>query len=205
MTPLPPCCERLLLDRFLRAEAMAMWAVRAAQVMRPAGASSRVAVPSHAREFLRRHEEEEERHLKEFEALTGQRARQKKAPPRVPGQWHALAVQLYGYEALGLEFARLLAAVRPDLAHIAADEETHVGFFEREIRAILRGGGGPARGAREFARAFLRRLPRTVARYLRGPEMAPFREELAGRILGEIESRFRAIGLLEDAVPPSCT
>lgn len=182
-----------------------MWAVRAAQLMRPAGTSSRLAVPSRAREFLRRHEEEEERHLKEFEALTGQRARQKKSPPRVPGQWHALAVQLYGYEALGLEFARLLASVRPDLAHIAADEETHVGFFEREIREILQSGGGPARGAREFARAFLRRLPRTVARYLQGAELAPFREELAGRILGKIESRFAAVGLLGDAVTPACT
>lgn len=205
MIRLPAECERAILERFLRAEAMAMWAVRAAQAMRPAGPSPRAAVPPHALEFLRRHEEEEGRHLREFEALTGVRAHRKEVPPRVPGQWHALAVQLYGYEALGLEFARLLTAVRPDLAHIAADEETHVGFFEREVRAILRDGGGPARGAREFARAFLRRLPRTVGRYLGGAELAPFREELARRLLGAVESRFAAAGLLGDPVTPGRT
>jgi hypothetical protein len=205
MTRLPADCERPLLERFLRAEAMALWAVRAARAVRPAGPSPRAAVPPHALEFLRRHEEEEARHLKEFEALTGVRARQKEAPPRVPGQWHALAVQLYGYEALGLEFARLLVSVRPDLAHIEADEEIHVGFFEREVRAILEAGGGSARGAREFARAFLRRLPKTVGRYLQGPELAPHREELTRRILEAIESRFGATGLLDGTVTPTRT
>jgi hypothetical protein len=168
---------------------MAMYSVRSAQA----------AVPSHALGFLRKHEEEEAVHLREFEALTGIQAREKLVLPRLPRQWHALAVHLYGYEALGLEFARILAALRPDLAHIASDEETHVGFFEREIRKILAPGRGPANGAREYARAWIRRVPRTIGKYLQGEELAPYREELTGAILGSIETRFRSIGLLPAA------
>ena len=37
-------------------------------------------------------------------------------------------MHLYGYEALGLEFARLLVGLRPDLTSILEDEEVHVGF-----------------------------------------------------------------------------
>jgi hypothetical protein len=194
---LPPQCERPILERFLRAEAMALHSVRAAREQRPGGAAAGQGVPERALAFLLRHEEEEARHLREFEALTGARARARAALPRMPRQWHALAVQLLGYEALGLEFARLLAALRPDLSHILADEEAHVGFFETEVRGILSSARGPARGAREFARAWLRRLPRTVRRYLGGDALEPHREELARGILEAVERRFRSLGLLE--------
>lgn len=179
-------CEAALLSRFLRAEAMAMWAVRSAQVH----------APPRALAFLRRHEEEEQEHLKRFEALTGETAREKPVLPKVPRQWHALAVQLLGYEALGLEFARLLAAVRPDLASILADEETHVAFFEREVRDVLAGGKGPANGAREFAKAWWRRLPRTVDRYLKGDGLDERAPELRETILGAVRTRLTSLGLL---------
>ncbi len=179
--------ERALLDRFLRAEAMAMWAVRSAQAH----------APPRALAFLRRHEEEEREHLRRFEELTGVAAREKPVLPKVPKQWHALAVQLYGYEVLGLELAKILADVRPDLSAILREEEVHVGFFEREVREILAAGRGPANGAREFARAWLRRLPRTVDRYLRGDGLDPFRDALRRGILGSISTRFTSVGLLD--------
>ena len=49
----------------------------------------------------------------------------------MPSQWEMLAVLLFGYEALGLEFATLLAGIRPDLSDILEDEQVHVGFFGR--------------------------------------------------------------------------
>ncbi len=162
-----------------------MYSVRAAQAL----------VPGHALDFLKRHEEEEQVHLREFEKLTGIAAREKLVLPRLPKQWHALAVHLYGYEALGLEFARLLASLRPDLAHILADEETHVAFFEREIEKILAPGRGPANGAREYARAWMKRVPRTVEKYLQGEELAPYRGALQAAILAALEARFASIGL----------
>jgi hypothetical protein len=174
---------------FLRAEAMAMWAVKSAQKD----------VPDHALSFLKRHEEEEREHLKIFEKLTGEKANEKSAPPRLPSQWHALAVYLYGYEALGLEFAQILAGIRPDLAHILADEESHVRFFEDEVRLILH--HGPANGAREYARAWFRRLPRTVERYLRDDGLSPHREQLQARLLKAVAERFTSVGLLNDPLP----
>ena len=96
MMILPASCERPLLERFLKAEAMAMWSVRAAQ------ASD---VPAHVVTFLRRHETEEQAHLKQFESMLGVQSWEKPSLPRVPRQWEALAVHLYGYETLGLEFA----------------------------------------------------------------------------------------------------
>ena len=186
---LPKNCEQAILSRFLRAEAMAMWAVKAAQAD----------VPKHALAFLQRHEEEEKAHLKIFEGLTGEQAREKSVLPKLPRQWHALAVHLYGYEALGLEFARLLAALRPDLAHILADEESHVGFFETEVRRLLEQGRGPANGAREYAKAWMRRIPKTLERYLRGDGLEPYQAELTERILSAIRGRFEAIGLLSGA------
>lgn len=186
MLVLPPSCEKAILSRFLRAEAMAMWAVKAAQAD----------TPKHALAFLKRHEEEERDHLKIFEGLTGEQAREKDVLPKLPRQWHAMAVHLYGYEALGLEFARLLAGIRPDLAHILADEETHVGFFETEVKRILDGGRGPANGAREYARAWMRRIPKTLEKYLRGDGLEPYQAELTERILATIGGRFRAIGLI---------
>jgi hypothetical protein len=183
---LPTTCERALLERFLRAEAMALYSVR----------SSQEGVPPRVLEFLLRHEREEEEHLRRFEAMTGIRARGREALPKMPAQWHARAVHLLGYEALGLEFARLLASLRPDLAGILADEETHVAFFEAEVRRLIQAGEGPARGAREYARAWLRRLPRTVDRYLRAPELDPVRDELRERILRSIEARLRLLGAL---------
>jgi hypothetical protein len=185
MSPLPPACEAPILSRFLRAEAMALWAVKAAQGLAP--------VPVLA--FLKHHEEEEREHLKLFEGLTGESAREREVLPKLPRQWHALAVHLYGYEALGLEFARLLAGLRPDLSHVLADEEGHVAFFEAEIRRLLATGGGPANGARDYAAAWMRRLPQTLDRYLQGEALEPFKSELADRILGAIQSRFSTTGL----------
>ncbi len=179
-----------LLERFLRAEAMALGAVRAAQ------ASD---VPPGALAFLKRHEEEEAEHLAEFEAELGVAPREKAVLPRVPKQWHALCVQLYGYESLGLEFAKLLADVRPDLAHILEDEKTHVGFFEAEVRKVLEGGGRPAGEARDFARTWLRKFPKTLDRYLSGDGLQPHRERLGRLIREAVENRFTSLGLLAGA------
>lgn len=191
---LPASCARPILERFLRAEAMAMYSVR----------SAREGAPERVLPFLRRHDAEEMEHLREFEQLTGIRAREKVVLPRMPQQWHARAVHLYGYEALGLEFARLLSGVRPDLAHILADEEIHVGFFEQEVRRILEAGRGPANGAREYARAWMRRLPKTLDRYLRGEELDAYRDALRTTILAAIEGRFRRSGLLAPTPGDAC-
>ncbi|MCG3777515.1 MAG: hypothetical protein JW388_0207 [Nitrospira sp.] len=166
---------------------MALWAVRSAQAQD---------VPSGVLQFLRRHEQEEAQHLKQFEQLLGVRSHGKTTLPRVPTQWWALAVHLYGYEMLGLEFARLLIGVRSDLRSILEDEEVHVGFFEDEVRAILVRGGPAADGARQTAQAWRRRLPRTVDRYLEDVSLAPFRDELRRHLLGAIDQRFMAVGLL---------
>jgi len=185
--PLPSICERAILEQFLKAEAMALWAVRSAQVQD---------VPPVALKFLRRHEEEEAQHLKQFELLLGTSSHGKTALPRMPSQWKILAVHLYGYETLGLEFARLLVGLRPDLASILEDEEVHVGFFEQEVRNNLTQGGAAARDTRQAAKAWRRRLPRTVDRYLRDETLAPFREGLRQHILSVIDERFLAVGLL---------
>lgn len=185
--PLPSTCERALLERFLKAEAMALWAVRSAQAQD---------VPPGVLQFLRRHEEEEAQHLKQFEQLLGVRSHGKTALPRVPSQWWALAVHLYGYETLGLEFAKLLIGLRPDLISILEDEEVHVGFFEDEVRAILVRGGSAADGARRTAQAWRRRLPGTVDRYLEDESLEPFRDELRRHLLGAVDERFATVGLL---------
>ncbi len=185
--PLPSSCERAILEQFLKAEAMALWAVRSAQVQD---------VPRGVVQFLRRHEEEEAQHLKQFELLLGTNSHGKAALPRMPSQWRVLAVHLYGYEALGLEFARLLVGLRPDLMSILEDEEVHVGFFEHEVRALLDHGGSVAHGARQAAQAWRRRLPRTVHRYLHDESLAGFRDELQQHILDVIDARFLAVGLL---------
>jgi hypothetical protein len=188
MTPiLSPSCKPALLERFLKAEAMALWAVRAAQARD---------VPEGVLEFLRRHEEEEAAHLKEFETRLGVVSHQRDRLPRMPSQWATLVVHLYGYEALGLEFAKLLVQVQPDLKSILEDEETHVGFFETEAKKVLARGGTAAEKAGESARAWWRRLPRTVDRYLEEDLLAPFRAELKAHILRSIEARFASIGLL---------
>lgn len=165
---------------------MALWAVRSAQAQD---------VPPGVLQFLRRHEEEEAQHLKQFELLLGASSHGKTALPRMPSQWRVLAVHLYGYETLGLEFARLLVGLRPDLTSILEDEEVHVGFFEHEVRTILVHGGPAADGARQAAKAWRRRLPRTVDRYLHDESLAPFRDELRRHILDVIDARFLAVGL----------
>ena len=184
---LPSTCERAILEQFLKAEAMALWAVRSAQAQD---------VPPVVLQFLRRHEEEEAQHLKQFELLLGTSSHGKTALPRMPSQWRVLAVHLYGYETLGLEFARLLVGLQPGLASILEDEEVHVGFFEHEVRNILLQGGPAAEDTRQAARAWRRRLPRTVDRYLRDESLAPFREGLRQHILDVIDERFLAVGLL---------
>jgi hypothetical protein len=187
---LPQTCERALLERFLKAEAMALRSVRSAQARE---------VPPHVLAFLRRHEEDEQAHLRRFEALLGASSWDRMTPPKVPSQWWALAVHLYGYEALGLEFAKLLVGVRPDLASILEDEEVHVGFFEGEIGRILAGGDGAAQGARTAARAWWKRLPQTVDRYLGDESLAPYRADLRRVILDSITRRLCRLGLLEGA------
>lgn len=185
---LPAACEPALLERFLKAEAMALWAVRSAQQQ---------VVPPHVRLFLRQHEQDEEDHLKQFESMVGHVSYGRERLPTVPHQWPALAVQLFGYEALGLEFAKLLATLRPDLTSILDDEETHVSFFEREVRKILCGDAPAADQARMSARAWWRRLPRTLDRYLEGEALLPFKEPLSRRILQTIGQRLRGAGLLD--------
>ncbi len=184
--PLPFSCERAILEQFLKAEAMALWAVRSAQVQD---------VPRGVLKFLRRHEEEEAQHLKQFERLLGVNSHDKTALPRMPSQWRVLAVHLYGYEALGLEFARLLVSLRPDLISILKDEEVHVGFFEHEVRAILVQGGTAADNIRQAAKAWRRRLPRTVDRYLHDESLTPFRDELRRHMLNAVDARFLTVGL----------
>ena len=183
---LPPECETPLLERFLKAESMALWTVRSARLQD---------VPPNVYAFLRQHEEDEQQHLAQFETMIGRQPRERKRLPTVPRQWPALAVQLYGYESLGLEFATLLVMLRPDLASIREDELVHVDFFEREILRILRGEDAAAEQARVSARAWWRKLPRTVDRYLEGAALDPYRQVLAGRILAILEQRFRTTGL----------
>jgi hypothetical protein len=185
--PLPSSCERAILEQFLKAESMALWAVRSAQAQD---------IPPGVLQFLRRHEEEEAQHLKQFEQLLGMSSHGKTALPRMPNQWRVLAVHLYGYETLGLEFARLLVRLRPDLTSILEDEEVHVDFFENGVRAILIHGGRAADGARQAAQAWRRRLPRTIDRYLHDECLAPFREEIQRHILDVIDAHFLAVGLL---------
>ena len=104
MITLPATCERALLERFLRAEAMALWAVRAAQMQN---------LPRHVQTFLQRHETDEQDHLRQFEGMLGTTSQRPSTLPTVPSQWEMLAVLLFGYEALGLEFATLLATIPP--------------------------------------------------------------------------------------------
>ena len=183
---LPPECETALLERFLKAESMALWTVRSARLQD---------VPPNVYAFLRQHEEDEQQHLAQFETMIGRQPRERERLPTVPRQWPALAVQLYGYESLGLEFATLLVMLRPDLASIREDELVHVDFFEREILRILRGEAAAAEQATVSARAWWRKLPRTVDRYLEGAALDPYRPVLAERILAILEKRFRTTGL----------
>jgi hypothetical protein len=122
---------------------------------------------------------------------------EKPSLPRVPRQWEALAVHLYGYETLGLEFAKLLAGLRSDLGAIVEDEEQHVAFFERELVNMVACGGTTASTVRQSARAWWKRLSRTVDRYLGDESLALYRAALRPAILRAIEERFVSVGLLE--------
>jgi hypothetical protein len=181
------------LERFLKAEAMALWTVRSARLQD---------VPPNVYTFLRKHEEDEQQHLAQFETMIGRQPRERERLPSVPQQWSALAVQIYGYESVGLEFARLLLPLRPDLSSILEDEIVHVGFFEGEVQRILRGKGESAEQARISARAWWRKLPRTVNRYLEAPVLEPFRQILATQILTAVEQRFIGSGLLNGRMDP---
>jgi hypothetical protein len=185
---LPHSCEPALLERFLKAEAMALWAVRASQLQD---------VPANVRTFLRRHEADELKHLAQFEMLLGHRSSEREHLPTVPRQWPALAVQLFGYESLGLEFALLLVEVRPELSSILDDERRHVGFFEREIGKILSGDRAMAVQAKTSAGAWWRKLPRTLERYLGDPVFDPFRPALTSGILTAIQRRLVQTELLD--------
>lgn len=188
---LPPECEPALLERFLKAEAMALWTVQSAQ---------RQGVPPNVYAFLRKHEEDEQHHLAQFEKMIGRQPRMRERLPSVPRQWPALAVQIYGYESLGLEFARLLVTLRPDLSSILEDEVIHVSFFENEVRRILMGEADAADQARVSALAWWRKLPRTVQRYLDAAVFDPLRPCLTERVLGAVEQQFIVTGLLEKRV-----
>ncbi len=187
MIALPRTCERALLERFLRAEAMALWAVRAAQMQN---------LPRHVQTFLARHETDEQEHLRRFESMLGTTSQRAPVLPSVPSQWELLAVHLFGYEALGFEFARLLATIRPDLSEILDDELVHVGFFEKELSVILTGDETRAGRAKDTARAWWKKLPRTLNRYLRDESLTPYRAELHRHILSAIETRFHRLELL---------
>jgi hypothetical protein len=186
---LPQSCEQTLLDRFLRAEAMALGSVRAAKTMK---------VPPHVLAFLHRHEADEQDHLRQFEVLLGTSSQEKFARPRVPTQWAALAVHLFGYEALGLEFAELLVMVRPDLASIVRDEKVHVNFFEREVYHLLAESSIRAKETRDSATGWWRRFPKTLDRYLSGEALDPYREVLREGVKESIHKRFNLAGLLTD-------
>jgi hypothetical protein len=177
------------LERFLKAEAMALWTVRSARLQD---------VPPNVYAFLRKHEEDEQQHLAQFETIIGRQPRERERLPSVPRQWPALAVQLYGYESLGLEFATLLVTLRPDLGSIRADELVHVDFFEQEIHRLLGGEAAAAEQARVSALAWWRKLPRTIDRYLDAAVFDSFRPVLASRILSAIGRRFTTTGLLKD-------
>jgi hypothetical protein len=168
---------------------MALWTVRSARLQD---------VPPNVYCFLRKHEEDEQEHLARFETMIDRRPRERERLPSVPRQWPALAVQLYGYESMGLEFATLLVTLRPDMASIREDELVHVEFFEQEIHRILRGESAGAEQARVSAVAWWRKLPRTVDRYLDAAVLDPYRRELAERILAAIQRRFTTTGLLKD-------
>lgn len=175
-----------------------MWAVQAAQAQD---------LPESVQAFLRHHEADEARHLDRFETMLGVRSWGRATLPTVPNQWCALAVHLFGYEALGLEFARLLAELRPDMADIVRDEETHVGFFERQLRELLHRDARAARCARSAAQGWWRKLPRTVDRYLGDESLVPYRAALRLRILAVLERAFIDVGLLparEAETTPGC-
>ena len=182
---LPPECERALLEQFVKAEAMALRTVRSAQQQD---------VPANVYAFLRKHEEDEQQHLAQFKAMVDRQSPERERLSSVPRQWPVLAVQIYGYESLGLEFARLLRTLRPDLASIFDDEVVHVAFFEREIRRML--DGDLAEQARRSAVAWRRKLPTTVNRYLAAAVFDPYRPALVENILAVIERRFTEVGLL---------
>ena len=184
---IPQSAERAILERFLKAEAMALWAVRAAQLRD---------VPTNVQAFLKQHEADEEEHLKQFETLLGYQSWGRESLPSVPQQWPSLAVLLFGYEALGLEFAKLLVGIRPDMSAIVEDEETHVGFFEHEIRKILAGDLQGAEQARLSAGAFWKKLPKTVERYLQDQSLDGCRSDVSRAMLAAIHARFTQAGLL---------
>ena len=184
---LPRECESALLDRFVKAEAMALWAVRSARLQN---------LPPNVQVFLRKHEEDESKHLRLFESLVGHSSYERSRLPAMPRQWPSLAVQLYGYESLGLEFARLLIVLRPDLASILADEEAHVEFFRREIVRLLTGGGDQAEQARTSAHSWWRKFPRTLDRYLESSTLDSVRCAVAARIREAIGGRMIQAGLL---------
>jgi len=194
MIVLPQSCERALLERFLRAEAMALWAVRAAQTQN---------LPRHVQLFLQRHETDEQDHLRQFESMLSTTSERPPTLPNVPSQWEILAVHLFGYEALGLEFATLLVMIRPDLSEILDDELVHVGFFEKELSVILASGEPRAHQARETARRWWKKFPQTLDRYLRDDSLAPYRAELRPHILSAIGTRFTTLGLLSQAAAGS--
>lgn len=189
LSQLPSSCERALLEQFLRAEAMALWAVRSSQLQD---------IPAKARAFLEQHEADEQAHLSQFECLLSHRALRRDRLPAMPQQWPVLAVQLYGYEMLGLELAKFLVGVRPDLSSILQDERRHVGFFEREVTALLASDPTVAAQARGAARAWRRKLPRTLGRYLRHEALAPFRQAMATAITLAIDRRFVRVGLVPE-------
>ena len=186
---LPPSCEQALFEQFLRAESMALLSVRSAQTKK---------VPRNVRIFLARHEADEERHLQLFEGLLAVPSFRKATLPAVPSQWPALAVHLYGYESLGLEFARLLVTVRPEFSDLLKDEEVHVGFFEQEVRKVLASFTEQASEARAYAGSWSKRLPKTIENYLRDAVWDSCRLSVRNNLLSSIHQRFSIVGLLKE-------
>jgi hypothetical protein len=96
-----------------------------------------------------------------------------------------------------LEFAKLLVELRPDLSAIFEDEKQHVAFFERELAKMVARGGTTASTVQQSARAWWKRLSRTLDRYLGDESFEPYRAGLRLAVLGAIEERSLSIGLLE--------
>src|SRR5262249_16265216 len=97
--------------------------------------------------------------------------------------------------------AKLLVQVQPDLQSILDDERGHVRFFEQQVIEMLASSELTAEAVRKSARAWWRRLPRTLERYLEGDGLTQYRSELRELILTTIKDRFGALGLLE---PSGC-
>ena len=177
-------CEQALLERFVP-KAMALWAVRGADqdlplTCRPFSSGMR---------RMNRTTSNNSGHARHPVSTDQRRCR----PYRHSGRcWRCCC---FGYEALGLEFASLLAGIRPDLSDILDDERFMSDFSGGRNRDDPAGGGVGAQQAARLRERGGRFTALSVDRYLKDPALAPYRTE-PGQILSAIGQRFVALGLL---------